>query len=84
MTNPDSYTEKKSNIWGKKSTPNFATYLLLFTDLISSFAGKKAGQNFMLKKDDELGNETAYKKKRKGKKKRVTKKFEIDSPKAEI
>ena len=38
----------------------------------------------MLKKDDELGNKTAYKKKRKGKKKRVRKKFEIDSPKAEI
>ena len=35
----------------------------------------------MLKKDDELGNKTAYKKKRKGKKKRVRKKFEIDSPK---
>ena len=38
----------------------------------------------MLKKDDELGNKTAYKKKRKGKKKRVRKKFEIDSLKAEI
>ena len=38
----------------------------------------------MLKKDDELGNKTAYKKKRKGKKKRVRKKFEIGSPKAEI
>ena len=69
---------------GKKSTTNFATYLLLFTDLISSFVGKKARQNFMLKKDDELGNKTAYKKKRKGKKNRVRKKFEIDSPKAEI
>ena len=38
----------------------------------------------MLKKDDELGNKTAYKKKRKGKKKRVRKKCEIGSPKAEI
>ena len=27
----------------------------------------------MLKKDDKLGNKTAYKKKRKGKKKRVSK-----------
>ena len=69
---------------GKKSTTNFATYLLLFTDLISSFVGKKARQNFMLKKDAELGNKTAYKKKRKGKKKRVRKKFEIDWPKEEI
>ena len=36
----------------------------------------------MLKKDDKLGNKTAYKKKRKkkGKKKRGRKKIEIDSP----
>ena len=35
----------------------------------------------MLKKDDKLGNKTAYKKKRKGKKKSVRKKIEIDSQK---
>ena len=35
----------------------------------------------MQKKDDKVGNKTAYKKKGKGKKKRATKKFEIDSPK---
>ena len=33
----------------------------------------------MQKKDDKVGNKTAYKKKGKGKKKRATKKFEIDS-----
>ena len=35
----------------------------------------------MLKKDDKLGNKTAYKKKRKGKKKSVRKKIDIDSQK---
>ena len=35
----------------------------------------------MQKKDDKVGNKTAYKKKGKGKKKRATKKFEIYSQK---
>ena len=35
----------------------------------------------MQKKDDKVGNKTAYKKKGKGKKKWATKKFKIDSQK---
>ena len=66
-------TKNKQHL-GKQSTANFPTYLLLFTDWICPFVGKKASHNFMQKKDDKVGNKTGYKEKGKGKRKRAREK----------
>ena len=48
---------------GKKSTANFAVYILLFENYICPFRKKLASPNSMQKKDDKVGNKTANKEK---------------------
>ena len=44
---------KQHSIW-EKNPANFAIYLLLFTDKIFPFVGKKDSQNFMEKLSPQL------------------------------
>ena len=55
-----SYRQKNQQQLGKKTTGNFAIYLLLFTAEILPFVRKKASQNSMRKKVVEVGNTIGY------------------------
>ena len=61
---------------GKKSTANFAVYMLLFENYICPFRKKLASPNSMQKKDDKVGNKTRQSmiKKEKKERKRVREK----------
>jgi len=60
LTNLKELQTKKTAIIGKKTTGNFAINLLLFTAEIFPFVRKKASQNSMRKKVDEVGNTIGY------------------------
>lgn len=73
-----SYSHKKVTFWGK-STANFAVYLLILEDqFFFHFAKKLAIHNSMQKKDNKVGNKTAYKEERQNESERE-RKIEIDS-----
>ena len=75
-----SYRQKTKQHWGKKSTANFAIYLLLINRSLPLLE-KKASQNFMRKKDDKVGNKNGNKKGKEREKEESEKKIDIDSQK---